>query len=258
MKLYTTLFILVISFGILSGQEREAFRVSNLMVNLTKSDSVEVVFSITTISKNATRKGELIITPTIFNDNSVTNLSSLYATKRYSWLTRLFKGRKNIPDSLTSVNLGKLTHYSTLLPFQEWMNGAKLKLEFMRERKPSEQFPLKILQTNLVLERAKAMTVEERKKAWISNEEVEFLFFTQGLHSDITEAIIHGDYSTAINKLLAMEENAIVWNALGVVYGYKAEYEKARIYFEKAATSGLNIATTNINELNKKVIPISI
>lgn len=258
MRLYIGIFLLAMTFSNLYGQEREAFRISNLMVSLTEKDSVEVVFSITAISKNATRKGELIITPTIFNDQNKASLQSLYATKQYGWLARLLRGKKTIPHSLIPIHYGVSTYYSASLPFQEWMHGAKMKIEFSRERRPAEYFSPQTLQTNLVLERTKVKTAEERKKAWMSNEEIEFLFYTNGLDPEITEAIISANYSAAINILLRMEGNAIVWNALGVAYGYNAEYEKARIYFEKAATSGQSIATMNINELNKKVIPVII
>lgn len=258
MRLYITLFILAVSSGFLFGQGREAFRISNLKVSLTPNDSVEVHFSIIPVSEDATRKGELVITPTIFSNNKSVCLQSLYLTKQYDGVDKLLKRKAHVPDSLILLSHGVLTHYSAILSFREWMNGANIKLEFKREQNSAERFLPMTLQHNLALRKAKVVPPEEPKKVWKFNEEVEFILLTKGLNSDIIKAITDADYTTAIRKLSAMEGNAIVWNALGIAHGYKAEFEMAQKYFEKAAFSGLGIATININELNRKVTHITL
>lgn len=60
----------------------------------------------------------------------------------------------------------------------------------------------------------------------------------------------NNDIDTAI-KLLETIDLPQAWNNLGIAYIQRQEYEKANIYFDRAANAGLNIATYNSEQLSK-------
>jgi Flp pilus assembly protein TadD len=55
----------------------------------------------------------------------------------------------------------------------------------------------------------------------------------------------------AIARMNRIGDNPKVWNNLGVAYARKGDFNKAREYFEKAASGGDNDARANLEELRK-------
>jgi tetratricopeptide (TPR) repeat protein len=65
-----------------------------------------------------------------------------------------------------------------------------------------------------------------------------------------TLSLENNEIDTAINQLETIDLPQ-AWNNLGVAYTQKKEYEKAKIYFDKAANAGLRIGTSNSEQLSK-------
>lgn len=63
-----------------------------------------------------------------------------------------------------------------------------------------------------------------------------------------TLEVERGAYDTAIRKLEIMNTPE-AWNNLGIAYAMKKDYERARQYFERAASAGLGAASINRNQI---------
>lgn len=247
-------FTAILFFALLSdslwGQERGSFRIRDLTVRLSQTDSVEVMFSIELLSNSATRKGGLRLTPTIINSENEVRLASIYAEKQKSRSDK----HEIVPDSVMVLMPGKSTNYSTSIPFQEWMNGAKLDLDMVRVSRKQSIILSKTLQNSLVLEKKRVVPVENRETIWQVTQKLEFIFSPKGISKEVVESLVSGKHALAIEALLKLEKSPQVWNILGVAYGYNGAYDKARHCFEMAQMGGLKMAAFNIDELNKKVI----
>lgn len=65
-----------------------------------------------------------------------------------------------------------------------------------------------------------------------------------------TLSLENNDIDTAIRQLEGINLPE-AWNNLGIAYVHKKEYEKAKIYFGRAANAGLNTASYNSDQLSK-------
>lgn len=253
-RFFIAIIFFTLSSVFLFGQQRVDFRIRDLIIQLSENNRVEVIFSIEFVSDDVTRKGGLLLTPTIINNENRATLTSIYADKQKSKFGRF----KIAADSLILLETGVSTNYFSSIPFEEWMNGAGIELDIVRVSRKQSIISSKMLRNNIVLEKKSVASVKEVKKRWHVTDKLEFIFSPKGLSQDIIENIVSGDNVAAIDALLKLEKSNNVWNTLGVAYGYNGEYDKARHCFEMAEKGGLSVATLNINELNKKVVTINI
>lgn len=248
-RFFTVILLLALLSDSISGQEGGSFRIRNLTTQLTHTDSIKITFTIELISNSATNNGALRLTPTIINSENEFKLVSIYTKKQ----SNRFWRDEIIADSLMILSAGEATHYRTSIPFQEWMNGAKIVLQMERLGRRQSIILSKTLRDNLVLQRKRVVEVEQKKIIWQVTDKLEFIFSHKDIGKDVVHSIVSGDNATAIEALLKLEKSPNVWNTLGVAYGYSGEYDMARNCFEMAHKGGLNAASHNIGELNKKV-----